>query len=313
MHPKATVSISKGDNVKQTVQSAVGLIGGMTDIIHRGDQVILKPNLAERLPPSSGLTTDLNILGELATMAFKAGAEHVILAEGSATSDLEQIPGLNETLERTGMEAVDLNKVPDKSLVDVRILNPYVLREIRIPRVVLESDVFINVPKLKVGGFVTSLGIKNLLGVLRGKGSWSDPETMKPPFKPAGDKKILHSFGQSKDERFQEAVIDLNSVVRSDMIVVDGFYGLEGEGTAHGRPVKMDLIIAGKDIVAVDAISSMVMGFDPAKINYIRLAVEKGLGIGDPAEIQVEGIPVSKVRRRFKPRYPEYKRYYSDP
>jgi len=291
---------------------AVELAGGMKSIIRRGDRVLLKPNFTERLPPSSGLTTDPNILGKLGMMAFEAGAEQVIVAEGSATSDLEEIPGLSEVLKRTGMEAVDLNKVSDESLVNVRIPDPYVLKEIRIPRIVLESEVFINVPKLKVGGFVTSLGIKNLLGVLRGKGAWSDPETMKPPFKPAGDKKVLHGFGHSKDERFHEAVVDLNSVVHSDMTVVDGLYGMEGAGTSHGRPVRMNLIIAGKDIVAVDAISSMVMGFDPVKISYIRLAMKKELGIGDTARIQVEGIPVSDVKRRFEPRYPGYKRYYSD-
>jgi uncharacterized protein (DUF362 family) len=53
--------------------------------------------------------------------------------------------------------------------------------------------------------------------------------------------------------------------------VVDGLYGLEGRGYVSGKPARMDLIIAGRDIVAVDSVSSAIMGYNPSKINYITL------------------------------------------
>jgi len=76
-------------------------------------------------------------------------------------------------------------------------------------------------------------------------------------------------------ERFRRAVIDLNSVIMSHPTVVDGLYGFEGGGEQGGRPVKMDLIIAGENAVSVDAVASAVMGFDPSKIQYLRYAEER--------------------------------------
>jgi len=76
------------------------------------------------MPPSTGITTDPGIIGILGAMAFKAGAERVIVAEGSATSDLEEIPRLKEVVGRVEVETADPNKLPDEDLVDVRIPDP---------------------------------------------------------------------------------------------------------------------------------------------------------------------------------------------
>ncbi len=53
---------------------------------------------------------------------------------------------------------------------------------------------------------------------------------------------------------------------------------MEGSGPTDGDPVKMDLIVAGKDVVAVNATFSRVMGFDPHQIKHIQGAHERGLG-----------------------------------
>ena len=62
--------------------------------------------------------------------------------------------------------------------------------------------------------------------------------------------------------------------------------------------MKMDLIIAGKDVVATDATASRVMGFEPAEIAHIRKAHEKGLGNID--DIEVLGSKIEDVTRAFK-------------
>jgi hypothetical protein len=57
------------------------------------------------------------------------------------------------------------------------------------------------------------------------------------------------------------------------------------------KPVTKDVLLAGADQVAVDAVAAKLMGFDPMGIKYIRLAHEAGLGIGRPGEIEVVGDP----------------------
>jgi uncharacterized protein (DUF362 family) len=73
---------------------------------------------------------------------------------------------------------------------------------------------------------------------------------------------------------------------------------MEGRGPTGGDPVKMDLIIAGKDVVATDATCARVMGLDPHEISHIRTAAEKGLGNID--NIEILGTKLEDVKRNFK-------------
>jgi uncharacterized protein (DUF362 family) len=73
---------------------------------------------------------------------------------------------------------------------------------------------------------------------------------------------------------------------------------MEGRGPVDGTPVKMDLIIASKDVVAADATGCRVMGIDPHNHSHIRRAYEKGLGNID--DIEVLGEKIENVARPFK-------------
>jgi uncharacterized protein (DUF362 family) len=73
---------------------------------------------------------------------------------------------------------------------------------------------------------------------------------------------------------------------------------MEGRGPVNGKPVKMDLIIAGTDPVATDSTGCRVMGFDPHEIMHIRRAYEKGLGEID--NVEVVGNKLEDVTRIFR-------------
>ena len=92
-------------------------------------------------------------------------------------------------------------------------------------------------------------------------------------------------------------IVDINSVLKPTLTVVDGFVGMEGHGPVDGDPIKMDLIIAGTDPVATDATCAKIMGMDPTKIKHIRRAAEKGIGKLDP---EVVGEKIEAVAKPFK-------------
>jgi hypothetical protein len=71
--------------------------------------------------------------------------------------------------------------------------------------------------------------------------------------------------------------------------VMDGTTAGNGPGPRIMEPVRKDVIIASGDQVAIDAVAAKMMGFDPMKIDYIRIAHEQGLGVGDPKEIEIAG------------------------
>ena len=72
---------------------------------------------------------------------------------------------------------------------------------------------------------------------------------------------------------------------------------MEGRGPTDGTPVKMDLIIAGTNVVATDATACRLIGVDPQNVKHIRKASEKGLGSLDP---QVLGEKISDVAQSIQ-------------
>ncbi|RJP79642.1 MAG: DUF362 domain-containing protein [Candidatus Zixiibacteriota bacterium] len=76
-------------------------------------------------------------------------------------------------------------------------------------------------------------------------------------------------------------------------VTMDGTHCGSGPGPRTMVPVEKDIILASADSVAIDAVAAKIMGFDPLSLPYIRLAHEKGLGVGDVRDIEVLGEDVS--------------------
>jgi hypothetical protein len=97
-----------------------------------------------------------------------------------------------------------------------------------------------------------------------------------------------------------QSVIDLMTAVKPGLAVVDGILAQEGMGPMLGTPVDMGIIIAGKDVVAVDTVTGAIMGFAPEEIPIVDGASKAGIGISDFKNIEVVGTPIQEVKRRFK-------------
>ncbi|UCG64438.1 MAG: DUF362 domain-containing protein [Deltaproteobacteria bacterium] len=302
------VSLIKGEDGERSLREALEHLDGMEAIVPKVSTVMIKPNFTGALPPETGAASDPRIAKELAKLALEAGASKVIIAEGigSGHVSLKDVRGLGEISEMKGVEVVDLN---DEQTEVVDISEPLAVERFEIPRVVLECDFLINLAKLKVHPqAMFSLAMKNLLGALPGR-SFTDPEEAKrrgylTPIIPGGGKKIFHDLARDRGpDAMQDAIVDLNTVIPSHLTVIDGLYGMEGKGApVQGRAVKMDLLIAGTDIVAVEAVGAAAMGFDPASIPYLEHAVEKGLGFGYRIEeIDIRGASLADVCHEFEP------------
>lgn len=70
---------------------------------------------------------------------------------------------------------------------------------------------------------------------------------------------------------------------------MDGTTAGDGPGPRTLRPVEKDVILASGDCVAIDAVAAKLMGFDPMSLGYISIAHQRGLGTGDPREIEIFG------------------------
>jgi uncharacterized protein (DUF362 family) len=159
----------------------------------------------------------------------------------------------------------------------VKVHGGRVLEKITTFELVARADAIISVPVMKTHdqGEVT-LALKNLKGLVTD-----------------ADKRRIHQIGMF------EGAVDLVSHFKPIFAVVDGLIGQEGLGPLMGLPVKLGLIVAGRDLVAVDATAGRIMGFEAEQVPITRVAAARGLGTLDGSQIEIVGEPVAAVRRRF--------------
>jgi len=275
----SVVKVSGRDRaqVAAGVRQAVENAGGLADLIRPGMRVMIKPNMVA--PPTSaeaGACTSPLVCQAVADVVSELGARPVIAessARGADTEAAYRIMGY-EALRRQGYEVVDLKQ--DKT-VQVRLARGRVLREIITFELVTRMDAIISVPVMKTHdqGQIT-LSLKNLKGLV------SD-----------GDKRRIHLEGMF------EGAVDLVSHFRPVFTVVDAIVGQEGMGPLLGMPVEMGLVLAGRDLVAVDSIAGRIMGFAPQEVPITKAAADRGLGTLDESRIEVVGEQVADVQRRF--------------
>ena len=277
---KFVVSIVKGKNIPKMVEEAVNKLGGIESIVPKGSKVMLKPNLL-MATKNPGPITNPRVTEAVVNLVKKTQPKEIIIAESSMvgldTAKAFEVSGTKAVAERTGAKWFDLKK--DK-IVEVQVPKGKVIKTIKLPKSYLDSDIFINLPVMKthVQTGVT-LGLKNMKGLL-----------------PDEEKKRVHL------ENLDQAIADYSTVMKSDLTIMDGTTAVEGYGpeSPPGKPVQMDLIIAGKNNLAVDIIATAVMGIDYRAIKHIRGAIMLGLGPKKTEDIEVKGQSVKEIMRKFE-------------
>jgi len=284
MHSRSIVAIVKGpvptldSDVDRMVREAVALSGGMRDLVSPGAVVVIKPNLVAPMAPDRGATTDPRVCRSLADQVRELGGRAIIAESSAIGGDTEEAISVcgYAALRSQGYEVLDLKK---EKLVTVPVPRGTVLKELRLPEVVVRADAVISVPKMKTHDqALATLAIKNMKGLL--------PDPLK--------KQFHTTFGVFR------AVAELATVVKPCLSVVDGIIAQEGLGPVFGSPLSMGLLVAGRDPVAVDTVAGLIMGIEPSGMETSRHAVELGLGVMDMASIEVVGTPIDSVKRRFK-------------
>ncbi len=75
--------------------------------------------------------------------------------------------------------------------------------------------------------------------------------------------------------------------------IMDGTTAGNGPGPRTMFPVIKDYMLASDDQVAIDAVAAKMMGFDPMSLEFVNVAHEDGLGVGDPRDIEIVGDDIS--------------------
>jgi len=261
--------VAEGKNPQATTLAAISAFGGMEKIVHPGEIVLIKPNIAWDRTPEQAANTNPEVVAALVKSCLAAGAKKVKVFERT----INYAP---MTYEKSGIAAA-----ARKAGAEISFFDQERCREVKIPRgkalsswplceEILEADRVINVPIAKVHSLTTlTLGIKNVLGMV------------------GGNRSILHY-------PIHQNLADLNSVIKIDLTVMDATRIMISNGPQGGSledVVWKGQIIVSRDRVAVDAYTTTLFGLEPRDIEYISLAHEMGLG-----EMDLQKIKIKKVR-----------------
>ena len=271
------VAIVRGSRGIEPVYRALDLID-YDEALRGWDRVLVKVNFITTKNWETGATTDPIVVEAIIDRVRDLNAEVYVVESDATMTNADKAfmaSGMKEICDRKNVPWINLRHTGERVKIDVP--EGSVLKSIEVPRIVRDSAI-VSAAKLKTHTETgVTLGMKNMFGLL--------PDKFKGKYHLRGIDKVI---------------LDVNTALRSQLTVIDGFVAMEGKGPVGGRPVKMDLIIAGTDPVATDATAARIMGFDPHLVSHISSAHDRGLGEIDDVEVLGERLEdVTRVFERF--------------
>lgn len=257
-------------------KKALDMIGA-DRILDQYQRILIKPNYVNSSHPSTGVTTDPRVVRGIIEYLLEhewSNKEFAVGEGGMAsynTMDSFKSVGLVDELKGLDVTLIDLNKEPH---VEVSIPGGKSLKSVNVAKPFLDYDCILSVPKLKVHVWsLSTLSMKNMMGGILPKG-------------------IMH-------DDLHQKIVDLNRAFGPELTVIDGIVGCQGHELACD-PINSDVIIAGEDFVATDAIGSFLMGLCEDDIPYLTLAKKAGLGENRLELIEYTGDHISEIRKHYK-------------
>jgi uncharacterized protein (DUF362 family) len=259
------LSVARGHGPAANTRAAIALLGGMGAFVKSGATVVVKPNLLTARPPEDGVSTNPIVVGTIVAMCVEAGAKDVIVLD-QPTSEPQstfQISGIADATRKAGGRVKILT---DRNFESVAIPKGRLLSSLPIVKDVFQADTFINVPIAKTHSLAgLTMAMKNLMGIM------GDPRS------------VMHTD-------FDQKIVDLNTLVKPHLVVLDATRILFRNGPTGGGPQDtkhLDTVIAGTSQVSVDAYGTTLFGMRPTDLAYLVNAHARGLGEIDLKKLRI--------------------------
>lgn len=276
----------ENEDVKEAIFHALDLINAKA-LFNKPDlKILLKPNILLGKEPERAATTHPEVIRALVQWLKQFHPKKIIIGESSgtrrrgATENAFRESGIEAVCEEEDIEWIPFEKTERKIF---QVKDPLVLKKFSGSILLDEVDIIINIPKIKTHGqCIMTCAIKNMFGTLI-----------------LGNKASTHAKYPRYND-FSAALADIYSVSKPQLTLIDGYYCQEGNGPSAGDVVKLDIILAGYDPVALDTAVCEIIGLDHDEVLYIGKAREKGLGTSDLENFEILGKSISDVKRKFK-------------
>lgn len=246
-------------------------LGGMGNFVSKGQRVLVKPNIGWDVTPDLAANTNPLLIKRIIEHCLKAGAREVYVFDHTIDNWINTYrnSGIEKAAKMAGAKVAPANS--EKYYHEITIPTGVKLKSAKVHELLLETDVFINVPVLKDHGSARITGaMKNAMGIVWNRGYWHANN--------------LHQC--IADYALFKKKPALNVIDCYNVIAKHGPQGVSKEDV-----VQMKSQILTTDWVAGDAAAARMLGIAPEKIDYILIAHKMGIGT-----IKLESLNIKRIK-----------------
>ena len=261
------VAVKNGEPDK-LLDAAMEALGGMGRFVRPNQTVVVKPNIAWDVEPERAANTNPLLVRRIVEQCRAAGAKTVYVFDNTCDNWRRsyKTSGIEQAVRDAGGTLVSGEN--ERYYQPVKVGGKRLL-EAKEHELILESDVFINVPVLKSHGSATlTVSMKNLMGIIWDRRYWHRND--------------LH-----------QCIADFAAYRRPDLNVVDAYRAMLHNGP-RGVSVRdvteMRSLLVSTNMVTADAAAARLLGLGPDQVDYIRLAAAQGVGRLDLGNLAVKRI-----------------------
>jgi uncharacterized protein (DUF362 family) len=262
------LAVRRGPDIPKMVRAAIAALGGMDKFVKSGNVVVVKPNIGWDRTVELAANTHPEVVRTVVELCLEAGAKQVRLFDRTCNDARRCYAASGISAAVAGMQSdrVELAHIDPRAFREIEVRGGRALPSWEFYQPALEADVFINVPVAKHHSIARlTLGMKNLMGVI------------------GGSRGKLHTD-------IAESLADINSVLVSDLTVIDATRILVANGPQGGRLEdvrRLDTVLASPDIVAADAYAATLFDLKPEQVPSIVAGARRGLGVMDLNRIRL--------------------------
>ncbi|WP_315121829.1 DUF362 domain-containing protein [uncultured Clostridium sp.] len=268
------------DLIEEKIREGFNLLGGekfLRKLIPYNSKVLLKPNLLNIEKPGSIVVTHYAVF-EAVIRILKDYSSNIIFGDSPGFGDSRKAAERSGLIDVASKYDVKFDGFIDS--IHVRLEDSILCKSWNVAKAAYEADVVITLPKLKTHGMAFYTGaIKNQFGCIPGtqKATW---HTRMPDA-----------------NNFCKMLLDLNTLVGTDFAILDGIVAMQGNGPKSGEPYKLNTLIMGESLTAVDSVAVRLIGYDnPLDIPVLKEAKNYNFGPVLPNEIEVLGEKIENLK-----------------
>jgi uncharacterized protein (DUF362 family) len=262
----------KGGEPAAMFDLGIQAMGGMGAFVTKGQTVVVKPNIGWDVTPEKAANTNPELVKRIIEHCIKAGAKEVFVFDHTCDNWVKcyKNSGIEQAAKEAGAKVVPADSESYYKLVNIP--NGKRLTSAKVHELILNTDVFINVPVLKDhGGAILTGALKNMMGVVWDRGYWHKND-------------------------LNQCIADYALYPKKPVLNVLDAYRVMLKNGPRGVSVDdlsfMQSLLLSTDWVAIDAAGAKMLNLEPSQVKYLPIAAEMGLGKIDLTKMNINRIKI---------------------